>query len=262
MRVSPSAIFVVVAMALVSGVGIAAKSAPSPAHEDSELPSDAERVGFVRAGTENGVIALEATQHFELALGNGPVHGEPPGKEPLGSARHVLARELARYPATFLRAVHLRGVVLVSNLLEGENPIPSLPNVGGLMLLDVHGAEADLVRAIHHEIFHFADLADDGKLAPDPSWESLNREGFAYGAGGRTLRSSWAARPTDLAGFVSAYATSGAEEDKAETFAFAVGRADVVRARLGSDPVLASKMRELARRVASLDPDAPSKLGF
>ncbi|AKV00887.1 putative lipoprotein [Labilithrix luteola] len=262
MRVSPSAIFVVIAMAFVSGVGIAAKSAPAATTDSSDLPSDAERVGFVRAGDENGVMALEATQRFELALGNGPVHGEPPPKEALGTARRVLARELARYPKNFLHAVRLRGVVLVSTLLEGDNPIPSLPNVGGLMLLDVHGAEIDLVRAIHHEIFHFADLADDGKLAPDPSWESLNREGFAYGAGGRTLRSTWAARPTDLAGFVSAYATSGAEEDKAETFAFAVARGDVVRARLGSDPVLASKMRELARRVASLDPEAPSKLGF
>lgn len=259
---SPSAIFVIVAMALVSGVGIAASSSPNTTREASDFPSDAERFGFVPAGVENGVVALEATRHFDLALGNGPVHGDPPANAPLADARRVLSRELARYPKNFLHAVRLRGVVLVTDLVEGENPIPSLPNVGGLMLLDVHGAETDLVRAIHHEIFHFADLADDGKLAPDPTWESLNREGFAYGAGGRTLRSSWAARPTDLAGFVSAYATSGAEEDKAETFAFAVGRADVVRARLGSDPVLASKMRELGRRIASLDPDAPSKLGF
>lgn len=156
----------------------------------------------------------------------------------------------------------LGGVVFVDDLFEGESPIPSLPNVAGLLLLDVHAAEGDLIRTLHHEIYHFVDLADDGHLSPDPAWESLNAPTFAYGAGGRSLRSAWAARASSLPGFVSGYATSGSEEDKAETFAFVVTRRDAVAERLTTDAVLAAKVREIERRVARLEHDAPARLGL
>ncbi|MBS2016073.1 MAG: hypothetical protein JST00_24545 [Deltaproteobacteria bacterium] len=254
MRPTPSTLFVVAAIAVAAGVGVAARSARGA--EDSSvsaLPADAARLGFVVASEASGVALVDATQPFRIELGNGPVHGVPAGVERGRVAKGLVARELARYPQSFLRAIKLKGVVFTSELAEGENAIPSLPNVGGLLLFDVDASPRDLVRGLHHEIFHFADLADDGVLAPDPAWSELT-PGFAYGAGGRTLRSAWAADGArDLRGFVTAYATSGVEEDKAETFAFAMSRRDELRARLPEDPVLAKKVDEVARRVRLLD---------
>jgi hypothetical protein len=272
MRPSPSAIFVLAAMALAAGVGIAAKSAAGAedgaAAKGKALPTDAAILGFVPAGPSvHDVVLLDATRDFRIELGHGPIHGIAPDAARLASARRIVVRELGRYSSRFLSAIHMRGVVFADDLREGETPIPSLPNVAGLLLLDVAGSESDLVRGLHHEVFHFADLADDGSLAPDPSWEALNPPGFAYGAGGRTLRSAWAARPPDAdgfmsGGFVSPYATSGCEEDKAETFAFVVARPAQVRERASHDPVLTAKLHEIARRIGTLDPDAPRTLAI
>lgn len=273
MRPSPSSIFVVGAMAFAASVGVIAKSAAgaedaSSSSKASALPSDAARLGFVPTGAPvHDVALLDATRDFRIELGHGPVHGVPADAHRLASARAVVTRELSRYPRAFLRAVHMRGIVFADELREGETPIPSLPNVGGLLLLDVAGSERDLVRGVHHEVYHFADLADDGSLTPDPAWDVLNAPGFAYGAGGRTLRAAWAAAPPAndgfvTGGFVSSYATSGCEEDKAETFAFAMARPAKVREQAAGDPVLARKLDELARRIGKLDPEAPRVLGL
>lgn len=265
MRPSPSALFVVAAIAVAAGVGAAARSAKGADDgATSALPADATRLGFVATSDVNGVALVDATQSFRIELGNGPVHGVPPGLERLRTAKEIVRRELARYPQSFLHAIKLRGVVFASELGEGENTIPSLPNVAGLLLFDVDATARDLVRGLHHEIFHFADLADDGTLTPDPAWAALT-PGFSYGAGGRTLRSTWAADSArDLHGFVTPYATSGVEEDKAETFAFAMARPEELRARVASDPILVRKLDELARRMQLLDPslDARRLLGI
>jgi hypothetical protein len=267
-RPSPSALFLCGAVALTAAVGIAARSASGSEDHASVLPSDAAALGFVAVGPAvQGVAMVDATRPFRIELGHGPVHGGPAGAASLARARAIVARELARYPRAFLGAARLRGVVFTDDLHEGDNPIPSLPNVASLLLLDVAGSESDLVRGLHHEIFHFADLADDGSVSPDPAWDELNTPGFAYGAGGRTLRAAWAARPPDddgfvSGGFVSSYATSGVEEDKAETFAFAMARPAEVRAQAARDAVVAAKLHELARRVGKLDPEAPRVLGL
>ncbi len=263
MRVSASSIFVVVACVVAGSIGAFARSAAG--HDEAApppIPSDAERFGFVLRGRTGADVALlEATRGFEVGLGNGPLRGAPPEAAHARRAAQILARELGRYPRSLVRRVHLAGIVLASDLTENDRAIPSLPNVGGLLLLDVDAEELDLVRTVHHEFFHFVDLADDGRLAPDPAWSALNADGVAYGSGGRTLRGTWAARAApDLPGFVSAYATSAVEEDKAETFAFAMARARELDARASSDAVLAAKRAELARRLAALDPAAGAVL--
>ncbi len=263
-RLSPPALFVLAALALTGGMGIvAARSAEGASDERPALPSDAASFGFVVRSQTNGVPLLESAKPFSLALANGPVHGRPPSAEQLARGSAVVSRELGRYPTAFLRGVRLAGVVLTDGLAENEMPVPSLPNVGGLLLIDVSSAESDLVRSLHHELYHFFDLADDGHVSPDPGWSALNPTTFAYGSGGRTLRGAWAARPADdLPGFVSAYATSGVEEDKADTFAFAVARAAYLRERVASDAVLRAKVEELRRRVSLLDADSARRLGL
>lgn len=260
-RPSPVAIFVTGALVTAAAVGVSAKRAAGAGEtvEDGlPLPFDAPVYGFVPAMRVNGVALLDATREFRMELPNGPVKGAPPEQGRAVVARKILARELSRYPHGFFTKVNLAGVVLATDLVENDTPIPSLPNVARLLLLDVDGAEVDLVRAIHHEVWHFADLADDGRLSPDPKWRALNPPGTFYGAGGRTLRGTWAARPaTDLPGFVSAYATAGEEEDKAETFAFVVARRNLPAA-----PIIQAKVAELRRRLEGLDAEAPRALGF
>lgn len=267
MRPSASSLFVVLGVVLAASLGVYARSASGGGDESAAplpLPSDAARFGFeVRGRTGGDVALLEATRAFEVALGNGPLRGRPPEATAARRAAQVLSRELGRYGRPFLRRVHLAGVVLASGLTEGDTPIPSLPNVGGLLLLDVDASEVDLVRAVHHEVFHFFDLADDGRLAPDPGWAALSPKGLAYGSGGRTLRGAWAARASeDLPGFVTAYATSAVEEDKAETFSFAVARPGELAPRLPRDAALAAKRAEIARRVAAFDGSAARSLGL
>jgi hypothetical protein len=274
MRVRPSgsSLFVIGAMAFAAGVGVLARSAAGAedgaAARTRALPSDAPALGFTPVGTPvHDVALLDATRPFRIELGHGPIQGVAPERARLASCRAIMTRELSRYPRAFLGAIHMRGVVFADDLREGEVSIPSLPNVGGLLLLDVAGSESDLVRGLHHEVFHFADLADDGSLAPDAAWEALNAPSFVYGAGGRSLRSAWAGREADgdgflSGGFVSPYATTGPEEDKAETFAFAMARPAQMRARAAADPRLASKLREVARRIGTLDPEAPRVLSL
>lgn len=258
MRPSPVAIFVLGAVVTAAAVGIGARHASGASDEGLPLPVDAPAYGFVPSSRINGVALLEASGDFRMDLPNGAVRGVAPAPERAAAAKRILARELQRYPAGFFVKAHLAGIVLADELTEGETPIPSLPNVARLLLLDVDADPLDLVRGIHHEIWHFVDLADDGVLSPDPAWRAINAPGTLYGAGGRSLRSAWAARPADdLPGFVSAYATSGEEEDKAETFAFVVARRP-----LPDDAVVRAKAAELGRRLAVLDPDAPAALGL
>lgn len=262
MRSSPQAWFLGLAVVATGAIGIAARSASHASDASAALPTDTARFGFATRERINDVVLFQATQPFEVRLGNGPIRGDLPDARDYENARGHVIRELGRYTPSFCDRIHLRGVVLTGRLHEGESEIPSLPNVGGLMLLDVGANELDLVRALHHEVFHFADLADDGTLKVDARWAALNPPGFTYGAGGRTLRSRWAALPTDLPGFVSAYATSGSEEDRAETFAFAVARKTTLDERLGRDPVLTAKVRDIARRIEALDPETAARLGL
>jgi len=265
MKASPASVFVALSVALAIGAGVAARHASASAtdEEPAPLPSDAPFFGFEVRHRAGVVPLLESTRDFELSLANGPVRGTRPDPALASRGVAIVRREIDRYPASFLRRIRLAGIVLVQDLREGGMAIPSLPNVGGLLLLDVSSVKSDLVRCLHHEVFHFFDLADDGRLSPDPEWAALNAPGFAYGSGGRTLRGAWAAKPsTDIPGFVSAYATSGPEEDKAETFAFAVTRAELMRTLLASDPLLRAKMRELTERIRRMDADTPRRLGL
>ena len=267
MGVSPAALFVLGSLAVAGTIGVLAAQAKS-ADDDAGpgLPGDAKAFGFVVRGDAAPlahVPFLEATRPFTIGLSNGLVHGIPPTAAHRDAARRVVERELDRYPPMVLRRIRLAGVVLTDDLTENEMAIPSLPNVAGLLLLDTHAAEVDLARVLHHEVFHFFDLADDGVVAPDATWDALNPPGFLYGSGGRTLRGAWAAKPTsELPGVVSAYATSGVEEDKAETFSFAMTEPAFVTERAAADPAVRAKLAELARRLAAVDPDAPRRLGF
>jgi hypothetical protein len=222
-----------------------------------EPPRDPELERLSRALTDShGVELLHAAESFELALPNGTIAGTPAHDSAAARATRLVAREIALLPASFLRAIGLRRVLLCGELTEERLPIPSLPNYRHTLLLDAEASDEYLARLLHHEIFHFADFADDDNVLADPAWDALNEPGFHYGGGGRSMRDPASAAPSEeRVGFVTRYATSALEEDKAETFSFLVTSPLGLRRRAAHDQVLANKRQRLLAMLTALSAD-------
>jgi hypothetical protein len=142
-----------------------------------------------------------------------------------------------------------------TSLHEGKLAIPSLPNYHGALVLDVDADAPFLRRLVHHEVFHFADYADDDQLSRDPAWAALNDRYFVYGSGGRFLRDPGAGCFTDkYPGFVSEYATSALEEDKAEIFAMRMVAPRELDAFASADPIVRAKSRAIEAQLQKLSP--------
>ena len=107
-------------------------------------------------------------------------------------------------------------------------------------------------------MFHFVDFVDDGLLSGDEAWERLNRPGFVYGGGGRFMRDPGSARFTDaLPGFVSRYAMSAVEEDKAEVFSFLMTAPRKAECVARGDTTLDAKLAAVRRQIARVCPAMP-----
>jgi hypothetical protein len=276
MRIRSGFLLTALALVLTGAVGLVAeRDRPAEAHEEEldELARSehaglgwrAPRDGEVKEAADallasSGVELLVAMRGFELPLPNGVVSGDAGPEEATAAAAALVARELARLPAGFLAAARLRRVVLVGGLREGRAPIPSLPNYKGTLLLDVVGSPRYLERLLHHEVFHFADLADDDTVVADPAWAALNPPDFRYGRGGRSMREPDAgALDAAPIGFPSRYATSALEEDKAEVFALLMAAPAELDTRLAGDPVLAEKVARVRELTAALSPEMDAR---
>jgi len=199
----------------------------------------------------DGTEVWIADHPITWALPNGEITADEPTPVDAKRITAVIQHELARYPQGYLANVKMARVLVVRNLRENGRDIPSLPNIDGGWLIDANLGDAFAARIVHHELYHFIDIADDGTLTRDADWEALNAPSFAYGAGGRSLRTSWASERTDTApGFVTAYATTAVAEDKAETFALWMTRPDDLAQRAAADPIVYRKVTELRRRAA------------
>lgn len=184
-------------------------------------------------------------------LPNGEITARAPSAEGAARITAVIQRELARYPQGYLANVRMARVLVCNDLRENGREIPSLPNIDGGWLIDANLGDAFAARIVHHELFHFIDVADDGTLTSDAAWEALNAPSFAYGAGGRSLRTSWASERIDTApGFVTAYATTAVAEDKAETFALWMTQPNELARRAAADPIVNRKVNELRLRLS------------
>jgi hypothetical protein len=206
----------------------------------------------LRLENSRGVELFAARSEFSLELANGAVRGRAPSSSE--RVAELVAAELERYPRAFLEAARLQRVVLCSGLSEGGVVIPSLPNFHRSLLLDVDADAAYLRRLVHHEVFHFADYADDDQVQRDPQWAALNDRWFVYGSGGRFVRDPASSHKSERDGFVTRYAESALEEDKAETFAFVMTEPAWIEARGKSDAVLARKVFAVKRQLERLDP--------
>jgi hypothetical protein len=225
------------------------------------LPSPGAAGSPASPASTQGVDLMCATRPFSLHLGNGVVEGDPASPAALARATRIVDSELARYAPDLLHRAGLGRVLFTATLREGGRAIPSLPNCAGTLLLDVDAPDAFLRRLVHHEVFHFIDLADDGVVRHDPRWESLNERFFVYGDGGRSTRDPRGATLTDtLPGFLNAYSLSGVEEDKAEVFSFLMTSPREVERIAKDDVVLTNKTVLLREQLAHLAGASPSPL--
>lgn len=209
----------------------------------------------LEATPRGDVETLVAERDFELPLLSGTLHGKPPSPARAEHAAQLVAAELAIYPPGFLRSVGVSRVLLCSKLSEAGLPIPSLPNYERTLLLDVEGSDAFLRRVVHHELFHFVDFADDQRVGDDPAWRASNDPFFVYGDGGRFQRDPSSSHLTDaLPGFLTGYAMSALEEDKAEVFAFMVVAPGRVKRIAAADRVVAAKVARIRMQMSAVRP--------
>ncbi len=185
------------------------------------------------------------------SLPNGNITADAPSVADTARITAVIRRELARYPAGYLARANMARVLVCEHLRENGHDIPSLPNIDGGWLIDATLSDTFAARIVHHELYHFIDVADDGTLTSDREWEALNAPSFSYGAGGRSLRTAWASERADTApGFVTAYATTAVAEDKAETFALWMTRPAELAQRASTDDIVGRKVTELRHRMS------------
>jgi hypothetical protein len=152
------------------------------------------------------------------------------------AATAVVATELARYPAQAVTASDLRRVVLCGHF-DGEHfqSAGLAYRESHQILLDVH--TPNLRATFHHEMFHMLDRYDF-----DPEWEATNPHGVAYAPGQLERR----------AGFVSAYAATNPDEDKACTFEHVMTDSEHLCELARHDRTLRAKIELVWTRAARL----------
>lgn len=146
--------------------------------------------------------------------------------EQFAEYRALFAEEFAKYPPDFVRASGLRAVAFVRELRYEEQPRWAVPDfVRETLYLDIGALRARGAtfarRVIHHEYYHLLEEEWNGDAYfHDPVWAAFNEPAHRYGRGGATERDPAVALVNHPApGFVSRYAMSGLEEDKAEVWA-------------------------------------------
>ncbi len=164
---------------------------------------------------------------------------------------NITLASLSLYPKNLFKAVKLKKIyfakdLLVSNQLRKAMPLPS---TGSLIYADNNDLECDvgMEERVHHEFFHYIEEKIDGSMRyRDANWTGLNPNGFSYKEGGQIVYScAGGFRNTGhlKSGFVSRYALTAEEEDKAEMFGWIMtkGFASQVKKWSSEDGLLNNK---------------------
>jgi hypothetical protein len=183
--------------------------------------------------------------------------GDLPALKAYGAA---LINEWGKYPLDWVRVTRVSGVVLVDQLAVSGTPRAAMPDVGGdVMFYDIGYGSGDYAReGIHHEFDHLLTYNLFGSYAPsDPTWLSLNPLDFHYGNGGASCYvpgDTCLTGPHPIPGFVSGYAASAIEEDKAETYGYLMETNDywLLKGWIGSDSYLTAKVTNYEDFLCSL----------
>lgn len=175
--------------------------------------------------------------------------------------------EWAKYPAAWVEHTKLESITLTKDLTmrdvtddsakRSATPSPEYRT----MVYDVTYGEAYMREVFHHEFEHYISYMryDGDYYHRDATWSSYNPNGFTYGKGGSSCYTEGVcnlSREHPSAGFVTGYAMSGQEEDRAEvySFLFATGDYDKLMRWAAEDPSLAKKVAWYKNYIVSIVP--------
>jgi hypothetical protein len=215
--------------------------------------------GLDRVSRALGVPIVVRTADLRVGTPFGPLTAAPAG-EGLEDFAAVLADELAIYPRALMERSRLKRIVLASGLAFNGQLRGAVPDYGGdALYFDVTRGSHSLPyrrAAIHHEFYHVLDYRDDGEVYRDETWSALNPPGFRYGPGGINVQDDAFGffLVDDAPGFLTRYATSGVEEDKAEVFSRMIVAPREVARRAAADPVLARKVERMKTLMKKFEP--------
>jgi hypothetical protein len=173
------------------------------------------------------------------------------------SYRELWMKEWSLYPSDLMKTARVKKIVFCEGLRVNEQYRAAVPSfdLDAMYYDPALGAGIGNYQrsVIHHEFFHMIDQRMK-LLYIDPEWSALNPKGFTYGNGGANMRDGNAGLMTkDIPGFLTAYGTSGVEEDKAELFAKLIVDAEFVADRVKNDKVIAAKVKLLKKRLAAYE---------
>jgi hypothetical protein len=137
----------------------------------------------------------------------------------------ILQKELNKYPKTFLQRAGIKRIVVCKELSSWGYSAGGLPEPGGKAVYYNYAVCSNVSsqRTVHHELYHMIEAKFNSDTHyKDPDWAKLNGRDFKYGKGGRRFKWNDSNRKKPFhpkTGFVTAYATSALEEDKAEVYA-------------------------------------------
>lgn len=145
----------------------------------------------------------------------------------LGTAKEygsLFIDEWAKYPLDWVKNSGIQSIVIVNDLFVNGDYRAAMPDpVGNAVYYDPSYLGDYAKEVIHHEYNHLITYNYFGDWSPaDPIWQSYNPPGFTYGDGGASCYEPGNECLTGdhpIAGFVTGYAASGVEEDKAELYA-------------------------------------------
>jgi hypothetical protein len=222
-------------------------------------PADVRQLDQIAAAYEIEIVTGDPG--LPAATAYGMIGGDSADRAALRRYVGLFAAEFTLYPPSLVKRARLRRVVLCTGLTfagEHRTAIPDYEH--DTLYLDVSAGSYDkayIRAAIHHEFFHIVDYQDDGEVYRDERWAALNPPGFKYGSGGRSAQSdsNMSVLTDKWPGFLTHYATTGVEEDKAETFAHMIVHAGYVALRAKADPVLRAKVQRMKELVVVFCPD-------
>lgn len=169
----------------------------------------------------------------------------------------LLTSELAIYPPNIFNLCNIERLVLCTDLRTMRHKVSGLTDMGlfkiDTLFLDLsHAAKYwDFSRrTFHHELFHAIDFSDSIEGFVDTDWRKLNAEDYKYFANDENFRSA----EVSTAGFLTAYSTRSAIEDKAELYSYLVMAHEHVEDRCQTDLVLARKVKRLKALLRDFSP--------
>lgn len=146
-------------------------------------------------------------------------------------AQKIVKEELLKYSAANLAKIGLKKIYLVHHLRVDGTFRSGMPDgqFEDALYFDIDSKYFTsengeyMRRTLHHELRHLADYNMHKTYRPqDVNWLNCNPKTTVYGNGGASMYAdaAYAHAVHPKAGFVTGYATSGIDEDRAEVYAY------------------------------------------